>query len=109
VDEQGDQVGSTLQRWSAARFEAEVHHPRTDMALVRIQGDLDAASAPELDQVLATAGRRRVLVDLERVRTAAAEAVEVLVRAEQRLRSAGGGLELLAPSPRVVLMVHEAG
>jgi anti-anti-sigma factor len=113
VDEQKDAAGSTLQRRpTPPAFHAEVHSPRTGVTLVRVAGDLDAAAAPELDRVLATAGAadepRRVVVDLEQVRTATAEAVEVLVRAEQRLSAAGGHLELLAPSAAVVLMLHDA-
>ena len=114
MDEQSESAGATLQRRSdgppRARFRADVHPSRHGVTLVRVHGDLDAAAAPELDRMLTAAGSadsaRQVVLDLEQVGSAAEEVVDVLLRAEERLTATGGGLQLLAPSSAVVLMLH---
>lgn len=114
MDEQSEPAGATLQRRlegpPGARVRADVHPSRHGVTLVRVHGDLDAAAAPELDRMLAAAGgpgsSPQVVLDLEDVGSTAVEIVDVLVRAEARLTATGGGLQLLAPSPAVVLMLH---
>jgi len=121
VDEHSELAGATLQRRPGSgtdgapgpRFQADVRRSRHGVTFVRVQGDLDAAAAPELDRMLTVAcgenGSPHVVLDLEHVHSAAAEVVDVLLHAEARLSAAGGGLQLLAPSPAVVLMMHGAG
>ena len=95
------------------RFGVEVHRPQPAVVVLRLAGDVDAAAARELDRILDAAaadrdGPVRIAIDMERVRLLTAEAVDVLVRAEQRFGARGGAVQMYAMSPAVLLMLHDA-
>ncbi len=70
-------------------------------ATVRVAGELDMTTAPELDQVLdrAGAGGRTVLLDLDETTFVDSAGIRVLLASAQRLTDQGGGVRLIAASP----------
>jgi hypothetical protein len=60
---------------------------------VELSGELDAS---------------RVVLDLAGLRSLAPEAIDVLATTQRQVRVRGGTLELLTPTPEVVLLLHDA-
>lgn len=79
-----------------------------DTAVVRIRGDIDAALAPELRDVLAWAvdHHRGVVVDVSAAPTIDPAGLGVLVRAHRRARSRAGTLCFAAPSRFFLTVMH---
>jgi anti-anti-sigma regulatory factor len=108
-------IGNAARRPRADRFEIVVHHLRPAVVALRLDGDLDAAAAPELGRALDAAaadadtgtGPVRIAIDMEHVRRLTPEVVDVLVRVEQRIAAHGGVVQVYAMSPAVLLMLHE--
>jgi anti-anti-sigma factor len=92
----------------------EIHHPRHGVTLVVLRGAIDAAAVPVLEERLTTAARtdpaerRRVVLDLAGVTALTEEGVEVLLATQEQVTSEGRTVELLMPSPSVIMMLHEA-
>ncbi len=81
-------------------------------AVVRVVGDLDAATGPRLHDeldALAGGGMPRVTVDLAKVTFLSSSALSVLVAASARLRGMGGDLRLQAPSPLAMKVLEMTG
>lgn len=69
-------------------------------SLVRLQGEIDLATAPVLERRLAALvgeGARTVVVDLREVPFCDVPALNVLLRLDDDLRARGGRLRLLGP------------
>lgn len=79
-----------------------------DTALVRVDGDIDAALAPELRDALAWAvdHHRGVVVDLSAAPTIDPTGLGVLVRAHRRARGRAGTLCFAAPSRFLLTVMH---
>jgi ABC-type transporter Mla MlaB component len=114
MDERVDVPATPTHGTAAAgsRVEVEVHRSRTGL-LLQIRGDLVSETAAELRRQLAGAlpadlSGRRVAVDLSRVSAVTAPGLDVVLDVQSRLVAAGGRLELLAPSPAVILLLHDA-
>jgi anti-anti-sigma factor len=98
------------------RLDVEVHHPGSGSGstLVRLRGALDAETAGALDARLAQVMRRRrpeprlLLLDLSGVTSLTARGLDALLHVEEAMADANGAVELLDPSPQIVLMLHEA-
>jgi anti-anti-sigma factor len=94
----------------------QVHRPRNGVTLVQVIGDVSAGSVPALARLLADAVRApgpavdplRIVLDLAGVTSWSPEGVAVLLTVDEQVRAGGGSLELLVPSPAVVLGLHEA-
>ena len=88
-----------------------VHRPRSGVTLLQMSGVVDAGSLPELtrliDAALTDEAPPRIVLDLAAVTALGPGGVDVLVALEDRARAAGGTVELLEPSPWVVLMLHD--
>lgn len=89
---------------------ATVTHPRPDVVLVTLAGELDLAAMDELRAALAPAGARAdVLVDAAAVDFIDCGALRALVEAAGAATAAGGRLRLRAPSPAVLRLVAWCG
>jgi anti-anti-sigma factor len=74
--------------------------PRWDGTVVRVEGDVDLATAPALESLLAATDREAaVLVDLSAVRFMDCSGLTVLLRAR---RHNAGRLALRAPPPSLL-------
>ena len=74
-----------------------------DNVIVALRGELDMVDAAEMTVALvaAASGRGRTIVDLAGLTFIDCRGAAALVRAERRVRQAGGSLELAAPHTRV--------
>ena len=94
------------------RIDLQVHRPRTGVTLVQVIGDVSAGSVPALARLLAdavgAAVPSRIVLDLAGVTSWSPEGVAALLRVDEQVRAGGGSVELLAPSPAVVIGLHEA-
>jgi anti-anti-sigma factor len=81
---------------------------RLHAAVVRVYGDLDAALAPALRQVLADAVDRHsdVVVDLAHAPTVDPAGLSLLVRAHRHARRCDGTMCFVAPSRYVLTVLH---
>jgi len=81
--------------------------------VVRVEGDLDAAAAGELQTHLAELiegqGNLDIILDLSGLTSFDATGVEVFLDALGRLRQRGGELTLSAPSPVVGSLLERTG
>lgn len=91
----------------------QVHVLAGDVLLVHVSGGIDGSAAPELhrrfDEVAAL-GRSQphVLLDLSKVTFLDHAGLDALLLLQERVRAVSGSIELLAPSPAVVRLLHEA-
>jgi anti-sigma B factor antagonist len=79
--------------------------------VVRVQGEVDAATAPRMGDAVTDLleRRRKVILDLERVEFMDLHGLGVLMRATRQARSDGGSFAIARPSPcvrRLVELVH---
>ena len=84
------------------------------VAVVRVQGEVDAATAPRMGETVnrLLARRRRVVLDLEKVDFMDLHGLAVMIRATRRARSDGGSFAIARPAPcvrRLVELVHAEG
>lgn len=83
---------------------------RGDMVVVSVSGELDMATAPQLqDQIsdLLEKGRTRLVFDLAEVSFCDSTGLSVFVRAKNSTDDAGGGTVRLAAPQRGVLRILE--
>ena len=79
-----------------------------DVTLVRIEGRLDAAAAPDFQAELMgviAAGRTRLAVDLSEVLFVDSTGIGALVSGLKAARRAGGELRLVAPGPQAMKLL----
>jgi anti-anti-sigma factor len=77
------------------------HEPDPSIVLLHLGGELDLASAVELEAFEAAVrdhAKSRIIVDLEKVDLLSACAIHTLVRASQQAAAAGGCLQVRAAS-----------
>jgi anti-anti-sigma factor len=90
----------------------EIDRSRNGSAVVTLRGRLDARTAALLEDRLRGAlvpGRPRIVVlDLNAVTALTEAGLDVLLELHARVTAAGGRVELLDPSPAVVLLLHAA-
>ena len=84
------------------------------VAIVRVRGEVDTATAPEMGQVVDAqlARGRRVVLDLSKVEFMDLHGLAVLLRASRRVRAEGGSFVLERPAPcvtRLFDLVHLDG
>lgn len=79
-----------------------------DDGTVRLEGRLDAASAPQAREFLADV-QGRCLLDFSRLDYIASAGLGILVAAQRRLRDGGGGLVLAGLSPHLREVLGLAG
>lgn len=80
--------------------------------VVSVDGELDMTAAPDLRDAIHAAidaGAVTVVVDLNDVTFIDSTAIGVLMAARQRLRQAGGSLELVCGEPNVVRILEIVG
>ena len=85
-----------------------------DVVLLNIIGVVDARATAELERQFTLAARMspvqppQLLLDLSGVTYLDHAGLDALLGLEDRLRTVAGTVELLAPSPSVVRLLHEA-
>jgi anti-sigma B factor antagonist len=82
--------------------------PTTDVATVTVSGELDLASASELDRSLSGVQNdgRTVVLDLRRVSFMDSSGLRVILSADARARSADSRLVLIEGPPGVQRVFH---
>ena len=78
---------------------------------MRVQGEVDAATAPRMGETInrLLARRERVVLDLQRVDFMDLHGLAVMIRATRRARGAGGSFAISRPAAcvrRLVSLVH---
>jgi anti-sigma B factor antagonist len=87
---------------SAGDFAVVVEEAENDGALVRVRGELDLATAGDLEAALERTGARgRVVIDLSECEFLDSSGIRVLLTEAGRCESEGGSLAVVAPHPRV--------
>jgi anti-anti-sigma factor len=81
------------------------------VTVVRVQGEVDAASAPRMGEAVngLLERRQRVVLDLRDVDFMDLHGLAVMMRATRRARSDGGSFAIARPAPcvrRLVELVH---
>jgi anti-sigma B factor antagonist len=86
--------------------------PRSDVALFTVSGELDLASAPELEQALDQVRpelTKLVIVDLRELEFMDSTGLSIIVRAHQRLSEIGCELTLIKGPPQVQRLLDLTG
>jgi anti-sigma B factor antagonist len=89
-----------------------LHEPRGDPPVIRADGELDMAAAPDLRGMLAqliVERTKRVVVDLSEATFIDSTTIGALVAAHHRVRRYGGVLELVCTNPNVLRTFEFAG
>jgi anti-sigma B factor antagonist len=84
------------------------------VAVVRVQGEVDAATAPRMGETVnrLLSKQRRVVLDLRNVDFMDLHGLAVVMRATRRARADGGSFAIARPAPcvrRLVALVHAEG
>jgi anti-anti-sigma factor len=84
------------------------------VTVVRVQGEVDAATAPRVGETVnrLLAKRERVVLDLQLVDFMDLHGLAVMIRATRRARSDGGSFTIARPAPcvrRLIELVHAEG
>jgi anti-sigma B factor antagonist len=86
--------------------------PRSDAVLIAVSGELDIASAPELEQMLDQVSPEQtklVIVDLRELEFMDSTGLSIIVRAHQRLSEHGCELTLIKGPPQVQRLLDLTG
>ena len=91
-------------------FEIQVDH-RDRLTVVRVQGEVDAATAPRMGEAVSRlqASKRDLVLDLQDVDFMDLHGLAVLMRATRKARSDGGTFRIARPADcvrRLVQLVH---
>jgi anti-sigma B factor antagonist len=88
-----------------------VQQPRSDVALIALSGELDIASAPELEQALDQISEptKLVIVDLRELEFMDSTGLSMLVRAHQSLSERDCELTLIKGQPQVQRLLDLTG
>ena len=79
-------------------------------AVLRVEGDLDMATAPTLEDELADAGfAKRLVLDLSQCTFLDSSAVRVLVSSGRDSEAAGGSLALVVTDPGILRVLEISG
>jgi anti-sigma B factor antagonist len=81
------------------------------VTVVRVQGEVDAATAPRVGETVnrLLARKQRVVLDLRHVDFMDLHGLGVMIRATRRARADGGSFAIARPAPcvqRLVALVH---
>jgi anti-anti-sigma factor len=84
------------------------------VSVVRVQGEVDAATAPRMGETVnrLLARNQRVVLDLRHVDFMDLHGLAVLVRATRKARADGGSFAIARPAPnvrRLIELVHAEG
>jgi anti-sigma B factor antagonist len=86
--------------------------PRSDAALIAVSGELDIASAPELEQAfdqIRPESTKLVIVDLRELDFMDSTGLSIIVRAHQRLAESDCELTLIKGQPQVQRLLDLTG
>jgi anti-anti-sigma factor len=96
------------------RLDVESHDLADGVTLVLLRGAVDADTAPYLEECLAgtisrhATGSAQILINLAGVTFLDRAGLEALLRVQDAVAEVGGAMELLALSPSIVRLLHEA-
>jgi anti-anti-sigma factor len=86
----------------AAEFDAQLERLPNGVAVVRVRGELDMATAPVLRETIAGAGAQDLLViDLGECTFVDSAALRLLTETARDVESSGGGLALVVTDPGI--------
>lgn len=93
------------------RFNVSTRDLRPGTRDVQIEGELDLAVAPQLDEALTTAAEEceHVLVGLERCAFIDSSGIAVILRAHNRMEQEGHRLVVYAPTEQVLRVLSMTG
>ncbi len=82
--------------------------------VIRVRGEVDTATAPQMGQAIdqQLERRRRLILDLSEVEFMDLHGLAVLMRASRRARAEGGSFAIARPAPcvrRLMELVHAEG
>jgi anti-sigma B factor antagonist len=78
--------------------------------VLRVEGELDMATAPQLEEALLAAGfDQRLVIDLTGCTFLDSSAVRVLVASARDSEAASGSLSLVTPDPGVLRVLQISG
>jgi anti-sigma B factor antagonist len=104
--------GSPIGQYRVQRAFTVQLQPRSDVALITVSGELDIASAPELEQTLEQIRPELttlVIVDLRELEFMDSTGLSIIVRAHQRLAESGCELTLIKGQPQVQRLLDLTG
>lgn len=81
----------------------------TSGVVVRVEGDLDLATSPRLEEALESAGTaKRVLIDLTECTFLDSSALRLLIESAHARESEDGSIELVVSNPRILRVLEIA-
>jgi anti-anti-sigma factor len=80
-----------------------------DHNVVAVKGEVDLASAPELDKALGKFKKQEVFVDLRKTEFMDSAGLRVLLSHQARIREQGGKMNLLLSEGPVMRLIEVAG
>lgn len=86
--------------------------PEKDVRLVEVEGEIDAATAPELEEALRAAlagGNSPLLIDMSAVSFISSAGLRVLIRVFQEAKRVGAELRIAGLIPRVKTVFEVSG
>jgi anti-anti-sigma factor len=104
--------GSPIGQYRVQRAFTVQLQPRSDVALITVSGELDIASAPELEQTLEQIRpelTKLVIVDLRELEFMDSTGLSIIVRAHQRLSESNCELTLIKGQPQVQRLLDLTG
>ena len=91
-------------------FRVSVEEPRPGRVVVGVAGEIDVATAPELERALAEAGaEKRVVLDLSECQFIDSSGLRTLLGARSAAESAGGSLALVVADPGLLRVFEVVG
>ena len=92
---------------SPKSFNVSVAH-RGSSVVIRVRGEVDTATAPQMGQAIDAqlVRRRRIVLDLSEVEFMDLHGLAVLMRANRRTRVDGGSFVLERPAPCVIRLLE---
>ena len=91
-------------------FHVAVDEPSAGRVVVTVAGEVDVATAPELQRALATAGaEKRVVLDLSECGFIDSSGLRTLLGARSAAQSAGGSLVLVVSDPGLLRVFDVVG
>lgn len=80
-----------------------------NVVILSVNGRLDAATAPQLQQAIDEQTYNRLVVDLKQVDYMSSAGIKVLVQATQKMRQQGGDFRIANARAHVKYVLHLAG
>lgn len=106
----GRRITSTCAKFTPVDFGVALDD-RAGIVIVRVRGELDIHTAPELEAAVmpAVMPGARVIIDGQELEFTDSTGLSLFVKAHKRAADTGGRLDLVLVAPRVIRVVSMAG